>query len=567
MEDPRVSTGWESVVAALVAEGVKRVYGLPGDPVHLYDALYDVPAIQAILVRHECSGVFMAMAEARLTGEVTVCHGSPGPGTTNLVSGLNEALSSCSPLVCITSSAPASLVGMGAFQELDVQRLAAPVTKWSVRVDRVERIPWAMRRAFSIARHGVPGPVLVEIPVDVGLARWEAGPYRPGPALEPAVGAAAAIEEAAGLLRAARRPVLVAGGGAVLARAGEELVALAEQEHIPLMTTFSGRGIVPEDHPLAFGLVGLYLTKPGKQVYDEADLLVTVGSRMEGFQSGDWQLYPDDARFLQIDLDPFAIGRNWLPDSAVVGDAKFAVRGLRRALSQDGGCREERSARLREAAAMKDEFARSVDRECAEAVSTPLKSKRIVHELNEVYGHDTVLVNENGGQDLWSYYHPYYRVLDAGHLVPMGEQTCMGAGVTGAIGAKLAWPDRKVVCVTGDGAFQMMPQELSTAVQYSAPVTWIVLDSRSLGWSKWSQQQRGGRYIATDFTAQPSISALARAHGCHAEEVSRPEDIRGALERALKATEGGTPAVVSFQVDTFDYSPGFRAFPGKAWED
>ncbi len=333
------------------------------------------------------------------------------------------------------------------------------------------------------------------------------------------------------------------------------------------MTTFSGRGIVPEDHPLAFGLVGLYLTKPGKQVYDEADLLVTVGSRMEGFQSGDWQLYPDDARFLQIDLDPFAIGRNWLPDSAVVGDAKFAVRGLRRALSQDGGCREERSARLREAAAMKDEFARSVDRECAEAVSTPLKSKRIVHELNEVYGHDTVLINENGGQDLWSYYHPYYRVLDAGHLVPMGEQTCMGAGVTGAIGAKLAWPDRKVVCVTGYGAFQMMPQELSTAVQYSAPVTWIVLDSRSLGWSKWSQRQRGGRYIATDFTAQPSISALARAHGCHAEEVSRPEDIRGALERALKATEGGTPAVVSFQVDTFDYSPGFRAFPGKAWED
>src|SRR5215472_6444509 len=137
MKDVMGSTGWDSVVDALVAEGVKRVYGLPGDPVHLYDALYDIPAIQAVLVRHECSGVFMAMAEARLTGQVAVCHGSPGPGTTNLVSGLNEAFSSCSPLVCITSSAPTSLVGMGAFQELDVQGLAAPVTKWSIRVDRV----------------------------------------------------------------------------------------------------------------------------------------------------------------------------------------------------------------------------------------------------------------------------------------------------------------------------------------------------------------------------------------------------------------------------------------------
>jgi acetolactate synthase-1/2/3 large subunit len=566
MKDAMGSTGWDSVVDALVAEGVKRVYGLPGDPVHLYDALYDVPAIQAVLVRHECSGVFMAMAEARLTRQVAVCHGSPGPGTTNLISGLNEALSSCSPLVCITASAPTSLVGMGAFQELDVQGLAAPVTKWSVRVDRVERIPWAMRRAFSIARNGVPGPVLVEIPVDVGLARWQAEPYQAAPTPEPVAGADTAIEKAAALLRAAERPVLVAGGGAILAGAEEDLLDLAEQEHIPLMTTFSGRGAVAEDHPLAFGLVGLYLTKPGKQVYDQADLLVTVGSRMEGFQSGDWQLYPDDARFLQIDLDPCAIGRNWLPDAAVVGDAKLVVQQLRRALSADSGRREERSARLQEAVAMKEEFAHSVDRECAEATSTPLKTKRIVHELNEVYGHGTVLVNENGGQDLWSYYHPYYRVLDAGHLVPMGEQTCMGAGVTGAIGAKLAWPDKKVVCVTGDGAFQMMPQELSTAVQYGAPVTWIVLDSKSLGWSKWSQQKRGGRYIATDFTAQPAIAALARAHGCRGEEVTRPEDIKGALERALKATEGGSPAVVSFLVDGFDYSPGFRAFPGKVWD-
>jgi acetolactate synthase-1/2/3 large subunit len=215
--------------------------------------------------------------------------------------------------------------------------------------------------------------------------------------------------------------------------------------------------------------------------------------------------------------------------------------------------------------AAREEFGRQVDAECAAADAVPLKSKRIVHALNAVYGRDTILVNENGSQDLWTYFHPYYRVLDAGDQVAMGEQTCMGAGVTGAVAARLARPEKKVVCVTGDGAFQMMPQELSTAVQYGAPVTWVILNTNSLGWSKWSQEKGGGRFIACDFEAQPDFVALARAHGCHAEHVERPEEITPALERARAATEAGRPAVVDFVVDTFDYYVGFRNFPSKEW--
>jgi acetolactate synthase-1/2/3 large subunit len=557
-------TGWQAVVDALRAEGVRRVYGLPGDPTHLYDALYDRPEITPVLVRHEASGGFMAMAESRVTNRVTVAHGSPGPGMTNLVSAMLEAYSACAPVIFITTGAPSRLTGMGAFQENDATGIARPITKWTVRVERPERIPWTMRRAFAVAATGKPGPVHIEIPSDVGTATAEMEPYRASPRPLRCAADPESLARAAELLAQSERPVLVAGGGVISSGAGPDLQALAEQEHLPVMTTFSGRGAISEAHPLAFGLVGLYRTRPGKDLFNGADLLITVGSRMEGFQSGDWRIFPDHARLLQIDIDPFEIGRNWVPDAAVIGDAAVVLRQLRAALASPAG-RAARKANAEARVRDKDAFAREVDAECASAANVPLATKRIVHELNAVYGRDTVLVNENGGQDLWSYFHPYYRVLDAGDLVPMGEQTCMGAGITGAIGAKLARPDKKVVCVCGDGAFYMMPQELSTAVQYHAPVTWIVLNTRSLGWPKWHQELHGRRYIATDFTAAADIAAVARAHGCSGERVERPEEITPALRRALVATAGGTPAVVEFVVDTFDYYVGFKNFPNKEW--
>lgn len=562
----RVLTGWQTAVEALVSEGVRRVYGLPGDPTHLYDALYDTPEIEPVLVRHECSGVFMAMAEARLGHCVGVCHASPGPGMTNTVSGLLEAFSGCTPVVCITTGAPAAYLGMGAFQENDAVAVARPVTKWSVRIEKPDRVGWTMRRAFSIAAGGKPGPVLVEIPADVGLARAAMDEYQPAPGALRTAPDPELTEAAAALLREARRPVIVAGGGVVSSKAGSALVSLAEQESIAIMTSASGRGAIAESHPLAFGLIGLYRTRPGRDVFNDADLLVTVGCRMESFQSGNWNIFPAGARMVQIDVDPFEIGRNFVPDVALVSDARLALASLSEALHDHDGRRAERAGHLAEAVAEKEVFVQEVDAECASATDTPLRSKRIVHELNDVYGRDTVLVNENGGQDLWTYFWPYYRVLDADDVVSMAEQTCMGAGVTGAIGAKLTRPGKKVVCVTGDGAFQMMPQELSTAVQYDAPVTWVVLNTRSLGWSKWHQVP-SGRFIATDFLAQPDLVALAKAHRCQAEHVARPEEVRPALERALSATEGGTPAVVEFDVEPFDYYAGFKAFPGRDWSD
>jgi acetolactate synthase-1/2/3 large subunit len=184
----------------------------------------------------------------------------------------------------------------------------------------------------------------------------------------------------------------------------------------------------------------------------------------------------------------------------------------------------------------------------------------VLYELNQVFGQGTVLVHENGSQDLWSYYSPYYMVLDLNGAVAPGEQTCMGLGVAGAIGAKLACPDKKVVCVTGDGAFQMASQELPTAVQYKAPITWIILNNYGLGWPKYSQKRLGGRYISVDFEAQPDFVQQAAASGCYGEQVEQPGAVRDALSRALRANEGGTPAVLDFVVDSSDLPEGFRRY-------
>jgi acetolactate synthase-1/2/3 large subunit len=547
---------WQSVVESLEAEGVPHVFGLPGNPRFLYDALYDSTRVKAILVREESSGVFMALAHARLTGTPGVCFASPGPGVANLLPGLMEAHSACTPVIALATTADTRHEGMGAFQEVDQLALVQPITKWSARITEAEKVPWAMRRAFSVAVNGKPGPVYLEIPANVALAQTDIPEYSPIPKPFRPAGDPEAVEVAAELFAAAERPLVVAGGGAVSSGAVAELRALAETRSAPIMTTPSGRGSISEDHPLALGLVGLYRSKVGEKAFGEADLLVTVGSRNEEFQTAGWRYFPEGAKYIQIDIDPFEIGRNWVPDVAIVADARLALRQLTESLrSQSLGATTWGDGLAREMR----EYGAEVEEDCR-TDAVPIKSKRVVRELNHVFGGDAILVNENGSQDLWSYCYPYYQVTEGGHCVPPGEQTCMGSGVSGAIGAKLAMPEKRVVCVTGDAAFQMFMKELPTAVQYQAPVTWIVLNNDSLGWIKYHQKKMGGRYIAVDFEVQPDFVGIAKANRCHGERVEQPAEIRGALERALQANDEGVPAVLDFVVDPWDFQPGFAPF-------
>jgi acetolactate synthase-1/2/3 large subunit len=550
-------TGWEMVVAALKAEGVKYVFGLPGNPAHLYDALYDETDIEAVLVRHEAAGGFMALAYALITREPAVCFASPGPGVANLVPAMLEALAACAPVIAPCTGIDGHHYGKGAFQETDHVGIIKPATKWAITVPYTAKIPWVMRRAFSLATNGQPGPVFLEIPPEVGLGRAEMRPYVPAERYIRLAGDPARVAAAAALLVEAQRPIIVVGGGARSSGAHAELRELAELLGMPVMTTPSGRGCIPEDHPLSFGQVGLYRTRLGAQTFDDADLLITIGSRNEEFQTKAWQFFPPGARFIQVDISPFEIGRNWLPDVAVVGDAKLVLADLLKALR--GKVKAEWQVRSETYGRAQSAYKAEVDNECL-SDDTALKTKRVLYELNQVFGRNTILVHENGSQDLWSYYSPYYQVLELDGVVAPGEQTCMGMGVAGAIGARLARPNKYVVCVTGDGAFQMANQDLPTAVQYNAPVTWVILNNFGLGWPKYRQRQMGERYIAVDFDSQPDFVHMAQAYSCYGERVERPEEVRAALERARRANQDGTPAVLDCIVDPWDLAEGFRIY-------
>ena len=556
-------SGYHAVVDALKKEKVEYFFGIPGNPHIIYDQLYDTPQIKPILVRHECSGVLMAMAYARISGKTGVCFASPGPGVANLVPGFLEAYSACTPLVAPCPYVSMEDEGKGAFQECDQVGMFKPVSKWSVRVPRTGRIPWYMQRAFSLAINGQPGPVFLEIPTDVGFGEADMPEYVPPKRLL-VRGDPAQTSAAIDLILKAEMPVIIAGGGLVLSRAYAELIQLAEMVGAPVMTTPCGRGSIPEDHPLAIGQVGLYRTKVGKNIQEKSDLIVTIGSRNEEFQSGAWKYFPKKAKYIQIDIEPFEIGRNWHPDVAIVGDAKLVMTDMIEGMRTKMKKKLEEMPRVNAIIKAKQEYEAEVEKEC-KTDAVPIRTKRVVRELNKVFGKDTILCNENGMQDIWSYYFPYYKVLSVGDTFPPGEQTIMGMAVAGAIGAKLAAPKKKVVCTTGDGAFQMFMKEMPTAVQYSAPVTWVVLNNYSLGWIKYVEKLTNERFIAADFKAQPDFVKMAEANKCYGEHVEKPRDVESALRNALKANNEGVPAVLDFVIAPFDAPDGFVEFHRDVW--
>lgn len=548
------TTVWRAVAEALVAEGVEYVFGLPGNPKHLIYDLSEHTKIKFVLVRDEQYAVSCAFAHARLTRRPAVVFSNPGPGVTKLVTGLLEATSASVPVVAITNGVVASHDGMGAFQELDTVAMTRPVTKWAVRLAEPSRIGWTMQRAFSIAKNGRPGAVYIDVPSDFTDRRFDAPAYAPSLPRHRSRPDDADVHAAAALIAAARRPILVCGSGAVSAGAASEVKALAEAIGAGVFTTPGGRGIYPEDGALALGQTGLYFTEAGKSWYDDADLMISVGSRLEAFSTHSWAFYPKDAKFVQIDAEPTAIAMNWRPHAALVGDAALALADLRAALSPV----PDAAARIARIVAHKTPFEARVAAEARET-RTPLAVPHILAEINAVFGRDTILVKENGGTDLWCYYWPYYRVLDIDDCVPMGEQTAMGFGFTGTIGAKLAKPAKNVVCIGGDGAMNMAMMELATAAEQKLGVTWVVLNNQALGWVQYNQFLTGKPFVGTEFAVPADFVRIAEAQGCRALRVAAPEEVRPALLAALEANRAGIPCLLDFVVEKHHYAAHFES--------
>ncbi len=565
-ETTHTMTGWQAVVEALRAEGVPYVFGLPGDPGHLYDAVYELEqdgGPKAIGVRYETSGAFLAMAYTRISGQIAACFGCPGPGVANLVPGVLEAFSGCTPMLVLAPRASRKTNGMGAFQETDHIGIMKPITKWATTVEVAERIPWTIRRAIQLAQTGQPGPVYIELPADIGMGTFEIPRYRKGlPGIRPGADAEDLVR-AADAIANAKRPLIITGGGCYLSGAGDAVADLSERFGIPVQTTPAGRSSVAETHPLFCGVVGLYRTTFPRQVYESADLIITVGARMEEFQGG--FLDPGNPKqIIQIEIDDFEIGRNWLPDVVLQSDARVAVEALSEQLQERGLPRFD--AWAMEVSEGRN-FAIAAARADAEASMNtgqmPMTGKAIVSEINRVFGDDTILVKENGGQDLWVYYWPYYQVLDQNCCVAPAEQTMMGYGIIGAMAAKLAAPERKVVSTSGDGAFQMSIHELGTAVQNKLGVTWVVMNDHSFGWIEWIQHRaHDSRVIASTFEPGIDIVATAKAAGCDGIRVESPEQLGPALEAAIAANAEGRPFVVEVPVDQSHHHAEFDRYHG-----
>ena len=546
---------WRAVADALATEKVDYVFGLPGNPKHLVYDLTEHTDIRFVLVHDEKSAVSCAYSYARLQRRPGIVFSNPGPGITTLVTGLLEATSGSLPVIAIVNGVVGAHDGMGAFQELDAVALMRPVTKWAIRVTDAKRIPWVMERAFAIAMNGRPGAVFVEIASDLADEAVAMPDYRPSlPRHRPRPEAVMA-SAAAAMIAEAKQPLLLCGSGAVFANAANAVARLADVVGIPVMTTPGGRGIYPEDGPLALGQTGLYFTEAGKTYFDDADLVISVGSRLEAFSTNSWQFWPEKARYIQIEIEPETVAMNMRPDIALVGDATLALEDILSGLpSIDGGARAARLARID---ALNEAYRPKLEA-MAQDGSVPIRVPRLLAAVNRIFGRDTILMKENGGADLWCYYWPHYRVLDVDDCVPMAEQTAMSMGVIGAIGAKLARPEKKVVCFTGDGAMQMSLVELSTAAELKCGVTWIVLNNHAFGWVQYNQLLANKPFIGTGFDVNSDFAAIARAQSCLGISVERPEEIDEAVAEALAANGEGIPALIDVAIEPHHYHEHFE---------
>ena len=553
---------WRMIVEALKAEGIDRLFGLPGNPIHLVDDLHRHSGIQNILVRHEHSGVSLAYAYARVTGRPAVCYGNPGPGITNMATALLEAHSASLPVIALSNGTPINADGKGAFQELDSVSFMRPVTKWATRIVSPETTPWVMQRAFSIAKNGRPGPVFIDVPSDIALQSCSMPTYKRSLDRHTFRPGSDAIAAAAALIKKAKQPIVICGSGAVSARAGTNITRLAESIGAALYTTPGGRGTYAEDHPLCLGQIGLYFTDAGKKYFDESDLVISFGSRLEDFSTGGWTLWPSRAKFIQIDIDPESIGLNIRSDTALVGDADLTAVDLLTAI--DNLSVKNTVTRFRTVNKLQTRHIANIQRQLKRQTK-PISGRQVVGAVNRVFGKDTIMVHENGGADLWSYYWPYYQVLNAGDCIPMGEQTAMGMGVIGAIAAKMAAPNKNVVCVAGDGAMQMAMMELTTAVENKCGITWVVLNNAALGWPQYIQVLEKQAEIATDFESSPDFAKLARSQNCKGIQVTEPDKVEPALRSALRANRSGIPVLVEVQIAKHDYAPHFQYFHREVW--
>jgi acetolactate synthase-1/2/3 large subunit len=550
-------TAGRAIVDVLKAEGVRHVFGLPGGHVlSIYDALYDTPEIAHVLVRHEQAAASMASGYAQLTGRPGVCLVTAGPGATNLVSGIAEAFVGSLPIVIFAGRGATATTYRGAAQEIATERVFAPITKWAIRVDRPDLVVAVVHQAFIVARSGKPGPVYIDLPRDVLDTEIEAHtPYIPTGAPPRPAGDDALVASAAAALVAARNPIIVGGGGAIASDAAPQVRALAELLAIPVLTSLSGRGIIPDDHPLSAGGLGAHRTRLSKRLLGEADVVLGLGCRFEEMETN-WSpaaVPRADATYIQVDIDPVEIGRSISAHVGIVGDVGTVVgQLLDRLRSHPAALEPGAFAQHPRALAVSSELAR-IDAEAAvyrESTDRPMHPLRPIAAARRALPRDATVAFDVGciAQHIAGG-SPYCKVYEPRTTIVPSSFYGMGFVAAALPVARIARPNHPALCFVGDGFFQMMLHIMPMAAEHKLGVTWCIMNDGALGSIRDIQQYRfHERIIGTDFALQPDFARIAEACGCYGERVEDPGTVDGAIARALEANERGVPAVLDFAV-------------------
>jgi len=542
----RTIAGGALACEALLANGVTTLFGYPGGAaLPFYRELARYPTLRHVLVRHEQNAAHAADGYARSTGRVGVCVATSGPGATNLLTGLATAFMDCVPVVAVTGQVARAGIGTQAFQEVDIIGMVGPITKGAFQLESAQDIPAVFAEAFRLASEGRPGPVLIDFPKDIQMAAVDvddpALPAEAPPWTQPQLSAAAesALQQAAALLAASERPVLVVGHGVAMAGATAELMRFAEASGIPVGTTLLGLGAFPDQHPQALGMVGMHGTVQANLAMHHADLVVGVGMRFDDRVVGRPRDFAPGARIVHVDVDPRAFDRVVRADVRVLGDARVALRELARLCD-----RRERSAwwaRLHQWTAA-HESCGVVDSDTAPPDALPT-TPEVVRALRRVTGGAATVVSDIGQHQMFiALHHGFDR---PGQLLTSGGLGTMGYALPAALGVKAGQPGRAVWAVIGDGGFQMSSPELSTLVASNLPVKVLIVNNECLGMVRQWQELFYDNVYSHSILSQPNFEALAKAHGCFATTVLR----RDQLERALReAALHPGPAVVDVHV-------------------
>ncbi|AIJ08295.1 MULTISPECIES: acetolactate synthase 2 catalytic subunit [Edwardsiella] len=527
--------GAQWVVQALRAQGVNQVFGYPGGAIMpLYDALYD-GGVAHLLCRHEQGAVMAAIGYARASGRVGVCIATSGPGATNLITGLADAMMDSVPLVAITGQVASALIGTDAFQEMDVLGLSLACTKHSFMVTSLAELPEVMDRAFAIAMQGRPGPVLIDIPKDIQLAQGTLATPMCSVASAQTPCQPAALAQARAMLAQAQRPVLYVGGGVGMAGAVPALRALVSRSGIPVAATLKGLGAADDRHPTYLGMLGMHGCKAANLAVQQCDLLIAVGARFDDRVTGRLDAFAPQAQVIHLDIDPAELGKLRQAHVLLCGDLKPLLSALTMPL--------DIAPWRQQVAALKAQHAWRYDHP-GEAIYAPL----FLRQLSERKPPQAVVTTDVGQHQMWSAQHMRFS-LPQDFITSSGLGT-MGFGIPAAVGAQVARPDDCVICVSGDGSFMMNVQELGTIKRARLPLKIVLLDNQRLGMVRqWQQLFFDARYSETDLSDNPDFLTLAQAFDIPGQRISRKAQVAEALE-ALFSTPG--PYLLQVAIDEFE---------------